>query len=173
MKEHLYTLKCNLTKDDAIKKISKIMQNKINEALKVKYTDLAELLESDLKKYIEIINTLYSCATLKKVEKLYSAMDTAAREEFYTFCKIEAENHKPFFADCMSIDDVKLKLIKEKKLTFVEEFNGLNFTLMLKYGKHFYQELQLSLSDYTLQAVKNFCCEFLDSLSYYEERKDD
>ena len=161
MKEYLYTLKTNLTHKIAKEKISNFMQKKINEALKVKYSDLADLLQSDLNNYLTILQELYSGAPLEKVEELFYEMDTVARDDFYVFCKIQTENHKPFFSDCMSIEDVKMKLIKNN-FRFTEDFDGLNFTLTLRLENGFEKTLKSSYNNYKLSEIKDFCCEVLD-----------
>lgn len=164
MKEFLHTVKFNLTQATSEKKITRFLQRKINNALKSNDTDLAELLKSDLNDYLEVIKMLYSDVPLEKVEEMYYKMDTAARDDFYIFCKIETENHKPFFSGCMSIDDVKMKLIRDKNFRFIEEFDGLNFTLTLKQGKDYAKTLQLPWSCYKLPEVKAFCYDVLNEL---------
>ena len=167
MKELLYTVKTNLTQTQAEKKITKIMQEKINEASKVKYDDLVELLKSDLNNFLAILNKLYANVPLEEVEEMYYRMDTSARDDFIIFCKIESENHKPFFSGCTSIDDLKMKLIKDKNFRFIEEFDGLNFTLTLKQGRDFAKTLQLPWSCYKFNEVKQFCYTVLNESKNY------
>ena len=77
MKELLYTIKTNLTQTQAEKKITKMMQKKIDEASKVKYDDLVELLKSDLNNFLAILSKLYANVPLEEVEEMYYKMDTS------------------------------------------------------------------------------------------------
>ena len=144
-----------------------MIQKKIDEASKVKYDDLVELLKSDLNNFLAILNKLYANVPLEEVEEMYYKMDTSARDDFIIFCKIESENHKPFFSGCTSIDDLKMKLIKDKNFRFIEEFNGLNFTLTLKQGRDFTRTLQLPWNCYKFNEVKQFCYAVLDEIKDY------
>lgn len=164
MKEYLYTIKTNLTQAQAEQKIKKIMKQKIDEATKIKYKDLVELLESDLNNFLKILNELYSGTSLEKVEEMYYSMDTAARDDFIIFCKIETENHKPFFSGCLSVDDLKMKLVKDKMFRYTEDCDGSMVTLTLKSGLDFEKSMKFHISNYTVSEVKHFCYDVLNEI---------
>ena len=162
MKEYLYTIKNNLTKEQAEKKITKMMQKKIDNASKIKYDDLSELLKSDLTNFLEIINKLYEAVSLEKIEEMYYDMDTAARDDFYIFCKVETENHKPFFSGCQSVEDLKRKLVWDKVFRYTEDCDGNMVTLTLKKGLNYEKSMKFPLSSYNVSEVKQFCYEVLN-----------
>lgn len=162
MKEYLYTIKNNLTKKQAEEKITKMMQKKINEATDFKYDDLVELLKLDLNNFLKILNELYTDAPLEKIEEVYYEMDTAAREDFYIFCKVECENHKPFFSGCQSIEDLKMKLVKDKLFHYTEDCDGSMVTLTFKRGLDFEKSMKFPVSGYNLSVVKQFCYDVLN-----------
>ena len=165
MKEYLYTIKNNLTHTQAEKKIRKMMQKKIQEASKVKYNDLVELLNSDLNNFLEILNELYSGTSLEKVEEMYYAMETAARDDFCIFCKIECENHKPFFSGCQSVYDLKMKLVRDKVFYYTEDCDGSMITLTFKRGLDFEKSAKFHMGNYNVTEVKEFCYDVLNSIN--------
>lgn len=164
MKEYLYTIKTNLTQEQAEKKITKTMQKKINEAKDFKYDDLVKLLQSDLNNFLTILNKLFNNESLDKVLDLYYSMDTSAREDFYMFCKIECENHRPFFSGCQSIDDLKMKLVKDKSFSYTEDCTGSMITITLKRGLDFKKSMNFPIDGYKVSEVKEFCYDVLDEI---------
>ena len=134
-----------MTKKQAEEKITKMMQKKIDDASNIKYNDLAELLKSDLNNFLAILNKLYTDAPLEKVEEMYYDMDTAARDDFYIFCKVETENHKPFFSGCQSVEDLKMKLVRDKVFCYTEDCDGSMVTLTFKRGLDFEKSMKFPI----------------------------
>lgn len=164
MRKILETVKKEYKKDETIKEVTKIMEDKIKyfKELDGDKDNMESMFRADLKKYMEIIDAIYDTkTTFDEVEKMFYHQDTLPRETLYCIFEDMVSPNVFLFEHCTAIDSVK-RVMMDKGYDLKEEYFANVGVIHLTFSKGEYTKTStFHKTNYTKANVREFCLEIL------------